>query len=99
MKLSTKSSIRVLIRKQGSKATHITLEDTTIEEATAYIKRVLKKHVDPFAEGRVTSITISKAVTNGTVEPSVTFSFKGIDPGETRLLICEAIAGSREKCV
>lgn len=92
MKLSKSSSIRVHIRKQGSKSAHITLEDTTIAQAAEYIKAVLKPHADPFAEGRVTSVTISTPAVNVEDEKkSLTFSFRGLEPAETRLLICESI--------
>lgn len=95
MKLSKSSSIRVLIRKQGSKAANITVEDTTVEEAANYIKNVLRDRVDPFAEGRVTSITLYK--TKGDTEDkegSLTFSFRGMDPSEVKLLICESLAST-----
>lgn len=99
MKLSKKSSVRVLIRKQGARPAHITLEDTTIPEAVDYLKSVLRRHVDPFAEGRVTSITVSKAKVNGsgleeadTTESSVTFSFKGMEPSEVKLIVVDSFS-------
>lgn len=87
MKLSKSSSIRVLIRKQGAPTAHITAEDTSIEAAAEYIKGVLRSKVDPFAEGKVTSITLSQ----GNKEGSLTFSFRGMDPAEVKLIICEAL--------
>lgn len=87
MKLSIKSSIRVLIRKQGSKPAHITVTDTTIADTVTFVKDALRPHVDPFAEGRVTSVTVSQMG----VSESVTFSFKGLEPKEAQLLICDAI--------
>ena len=100
MKLSKSSSIRVHIRKQGSKSAHITLEDTTIAEAAEYIKAVLKPHADPFAEGRVTSVTISTPAVNVEDDKkSLTFSFRGLEPDQTRLLICESIVTDPKECV
>lgn len=82
-------AIRVNIRKQGSPGEFIAISGASTTEVVEYLKEVLRPHVDPFAEGRVTSISVREYTKDS---PVLTFSFRGIDPAEVKVILCDAIA-------
>lgn len=90
------SSFKVLIRKQGARSESIYLTGDTEDQVAEFIKGILKPHVDPFAGGKVTSISVINPVIPA---GAVNFSFRSLEPAEVKLLVTEALVSTKPKTV
>ena len=80
--------IRANIRKQGEKTQIITFCETTMPELKEKLKEIVKPHINPFEEGKRTSVDIREAE-GGNNGRSETISFKGLNVEETAKIILE----------
>ena len=83
--------IRLQIIRQGDKTEYINLCETNMDAVKAYcIKLIEKQRISPFVKGKVTAINIRES-TAGKNGKSISVSFKGISPKETRDLIVKSL--------
>lgn len=70
----------VTIKKAGEKSEHLTLVGETKEVAQSILKKfVSERGLDPFAEGRRTTVEIRDYI-DGKNGAMVSFNFKGLSP-------------------
>ena len=79
--------VRINIKKQGEKTHFITLCETTPKEVMDFVKGIIMdQRLSPFEKGKVTNIEIREAI-GGKNGKSISISFKGLSPAETKFLI------------
>ncbi len=83
-----KCVVRVLIRKQKSKSTVLSFQDTTADKAIAEIKAMLRPHVDPFAVGLGTSITVWEEC-DGEKSTAQSFKIYNMEVAEVKSILLE----------
>lgn len=74
--------IRINIKRQGEPTYHITVCDTTLNDAKTTISNlILAQNLNPFTKGKVTNIEFreGEGKNNG---KSISISFKGMSPKE-----------------
>ncbi len=79
------------IKRQGEKTEHLTLYDCTQQECISELKRIISEaNPDLFYNGRTTTVEVREYYDrkNG---KSMSFSFRGLSPIETKRIIMEAL--------